>query len=1000
MSTDKESSAAGTDNRPPMLICYNCRGEGHVARQCKEPKRAKDSQYFKDKMLLMEAKEKGATLDAEAEAFLADVECTAPYDQPLAMTTTNIFEVNHEDAYDSDVDEGPNAAAAFMANLSSTSATNSQVNEVHSNDNEIFDNVNDQMSQEMQQEEHSDFDAENEIDENTISYDQYLLDKEAQRVPTEISADTSDKMSMIAILTDLQTKLDGHAKDNQEICLDNENLKNELLQCKQEICRLDTHKVKLDLENKVRQEQALVIQRNKRNAELEQENVLLKSALSVKDKSITLLQSEKEKILSEKKELADSYLDEIVCLKNANKVARDMLQRFNMPTQTIPMLSKKPIKATDDLHKDILGTRNPGLGYMAKRAQPVLYDADTLLHPTHHPVSIWDSEEVLVHQVVSMKKMNEKPGHVRPENGFYEKLNALKFVPQQELSREQAYWLPANEIASQASNPDRPVTPFIHTRPPPSQVLANLQKVNAVFSQFEGIIKERTTQKPDYVSEWCYDYAKQFVEQQLVPFYEHFKKHIQSANETIFREVKEYEQIFDDLDAEYERCVLDNKNLTIEKKNLLIKNDCLIAECLEKDICSIVLTSDIVVPPSSNCLCEDLRSACDREHTKVLELEAEVLKQQKMVIESEKRNSHLQKTHIDLQLKFQNYKQCIDTSSASNAIFEINKLRKQLQGKDDTIRNLDAQINIMKVLNVGSTEGSCDQQALETDRIQLKDTITSLRIQLDGLKVENVSLKRRYDELSKANTHSRTAYTEKLSALTTQHTKLQAQVTGKTSSGPSTSEKPKVLASGMYTNSSKYVPPPKRANWFFCPAKSAIARRVEAHPRTLNKKNRVDSNLLVKHSVFVSHLNNVHDACNKSLVFANRNDCLVLCDDSVNVKPHQTKRFKRQPKKEWKPIKNVGNPIKRVWKPISKPVANNKPQWKPTGRHFSLFEKYPLTRIMEPTDIPMELPPSASSSPQITMVSRFTEHKLSDRQAGSTNCSMVSGFWMLKTYDR
>ncbi|GJR13638.1 retrovirus-related pol polyprotein from transposon TNT 1-94 [Tanacetum coccineum] len=129
-------------------------------------------------------------------------------------------------------------------------------------------------------------------------------------------------------------------------------------------------------------------------------------------------------------------------------------------------------------------------------------------------------------------------------------------------------------------------------------------------------------------------------------------------------------QIFEDLDAEYERCVLDNKNLSIEKKNLLIKNDCLIAECLEKDICSIVLTSDIVVPPSSNCLCEDLRSACDREHTK-----------------------------------------CIDNSSASNAIFEINKFH---------------------------LEGSCDQQALETDRIQLKDTITSLRIQLDGLKYKYV----------------------------------------------------------------------------------------------------------------------------------------------------------------------------------------------------------------------------------------------------------------------
>ncbi|GJX19795.1 hypothetical protein Tco_0222472 [Tanacetum coccineum] len=95
---------------------------------------------------------------------------------------------------------------------------------------------------------------------------------------------------------------------------------------------------------------------------------------------------------------------------------------------------------------------------------------------------------------------------------------------------------------------------------------------------------------------------------------------------------QEFEQIFDDLETEYEQCVLDNKNLTIEKKNLLIKNDCLIAECLEKDICSIVLTSDIVVPPSSNCLCEDLKSHCDREHTKVLELEAEISKQKQKVV--------------------------------------------------------------------------------------------------------------------------------------------------------------------------------------------------------------------------------------------------------------------------------------------------------------------------------------------------------------------------------
>nr|GFC81543.1 hypothetical protein [Tanacetum cinerariifolium] len=62
------------------VVCYNYRGEGHIARQCKEPKRARNSLWYADKALLLNAQEKGEVLDAEAEAFLADVECTAPYE--------------------------------------------------------------------------------------------------------------------------------------------------------------------------------------------------------------------------------------------------------------------------------------------------------------------------------------------------------------------------------------------------------------------------------------------------------------------------------------------------------------------------------------------------------------------------------------------------------------------------------------------------------------------------------------------------------------------------------------------------------------------------------------------------------------------------------------------------------------------------------------------------------------------------------------------------------
>ncbi|GJW58484.1 hypothetical protein Tco_0105215 [Tanacetum coccineum] len=432
------------------------------------------------------------------------------------MATTNIFEINHEDTYDSDVDDGPNAVAAFMANLSSTSGTNGattgQVNEVHSSwANQIFNNVNHLLTHEMHQEEHLDSDVESDINDNTI-----LL--------------------------------------------------------------------KLDLENGPSQTGTKsMTYSNARRPELEQEKVMLKTHLKSKDISIEFLKSENQKVLTDKKKLEDKYLDEIVCLKSANKVATDLLQKFQMPTHTIPMLSKKPKNASQDLHKDILGRSNPRYGKKA---------------PVINASNVWDTDETLASAEVSMAKMKGKPGHV--------------------------YWLPANEIASQASTPSTLVTPYVPKSPPPSQVLATLHNIKAVFPQFNGIIKERTIVKPLYVSLPCYEYAKEFALQQVVPFLDYFKKHVQTADDTIVKEVAEFKEIHYALEDEYERCVLDNKNLIIEKKNLLIKNDSLIVECLERDICSIVLYSAVAVTPSSNCSCDNLRLECDREHNKVLELEAEI----------------------------------------------------------------------------------------------------------------------------------------------------------------------------------------------------------------------------------------------------------------------------------------------------------------------------------------------------------------------------------------
>ncbi|GKD22539.1 hypothetical protein Tco_1224242 [Tanacetum coccineum] len=80
-----------------QVKCYNYNGIGHIARNYTQPKRPQNSEYFKDKMLLMQAQENGVALDEEQLLFLAADDC---------------------DAFDSDIDEAPMAQTMFMANLS------------------------------------------------------------------------------------------------------------------------------------------------------------------------------------------------------------------------------------------------------------------------------------------------------------------------------------------------------------------------------------------------------------------------------------------------------------------------------------------------------------------------------------------------------------------------------------------------------------------------------------------------------------------------------------------------------------------------------------------------------------------------------------------------------------------------------------------------------------------------------------------------------------------
>ncbi|GKD03257.1 integrase, catalytic region, zinc finger, CCHC-type containing protein, partial [Tanacetum coccineum] len=59
-------------NPPKVIKCYNCREEGHYDKQCMAKKRVKDSEWFKEKMLLAQQQEGRIEIADEQQDFVAD----------------------------------------------------------------------------------------------------------------------------------------------------------------------------------------------------------------------------------------------------------------------------------------------------------------------------------------------------------------------------------------------------------------------------------------------------------------------------------------------------------------------------------------------------------------------------------------------------------------------------------------------------------------------------------------------------------------------------------------------------------------------------------------------------------------------------------------------------------------------------------------------------------------------------------------------------------------
>nr|GEW77403.1 reverse transcriptase domain-containing protein [Tanacetum cinerariifolium] len=264
------------------------------------------------------------------------------------------------------------------------------------------------------------------------------------------------------------------------------------------------------------------------------------------------------------------------------------------------------------------------------------------------------------------------------------------------------------------------------------------------------------------------------------------------------KEIKEMKDVFEELEVEVDQNVVDRKHDEIERKNLLIENDNLIAECLSKEVFYIAMNSELNVSRFT-----EMHVAHTIIEARCLELKAEL-------------SNLCDKIHND------NHNELVNRFSNLEQISYLQEIRSE------AVRTLDF-------------------RALDSQITQLTKKVTVLQEHNDLFRGENRKIKQHYKELYDSIKITCAKHIEKVTALTTKNVNLKAQILKNVNSVIKDHVKPTVLVPGVNrcTDASGSQPRSNTKKNRVSPAKGVNMMKVEEYPRTnkshLRTMNFVDS---------------------------------------------------------------------------------------------------------------------------------------------------------------
>ncbi|GJU24341.1 hypothetical protein Tco_1162962 [Tanacetum coccineum] len=177
----------------------------------------------------------------------------------------------------------------------------------------------------------------------------------------------------------------------------------------------------------------------------------------------------------------------------------------------------------DHTTKQALGFQNPFYLKKAQQLEPKLYDGNIIKNTS--AIVIPDSEETLL----------------LAEESHFE----TRFVPQTELSAEQAFWSQNSVNSPEPTLFSRPTKVEILTElPKVSMVNMSLKKLKHHLAGFDMVVKERTTPTAIIEGSCGFKHTKACFRDEIIPFVKAMKDLFNTFDQYLIDELSEVQNVF------------------------------------------------------------------------------------------------------------------------------------------------------------------------------------------------------------------------------------------------------------------------------------------------------------------------------------------------------------------------------------------------------------------------------------------------------------------------